>query len=286
MPSSLDGIYDFFVEMQCNDANVLANKTIEVRRFVPILPFAENLEIDAGGGGKQLEFSYQLQTNSGEPVPIHVQERIVQNEEIIWQNSQNVSVAQGTEIKRLGPILPLGNYKLIVDAASGQEKATVARDFEVKAATAAASMEFPFMQAIAIGAVALLLFASLFIAARFFAKAPILQKPFAPFPLISARQGAVASEERLKLFESDSTGVADELEVDRLLDAVGRERLALGNNPASGEIIAKEAKAEELQEKIDDFNRQIIDLREQLFNLYQNVKIKRGWRRILFGKKL
>ena len=223
LPDSDSGIKQFFLQMKCNDAVIVASRKIEIRADIPVLPLFSSLAISESGEGKQLEFSYLLQSNSKEAVPIHVQERIVQNDQIIWQNNQNIPIAEGTEIKRLGPILPLGNYRLIVDATSGPEKATVTREFEVKAAGAAAPIEFPFTQAIAIGAVALLLFASLFTAARFFAKAPILQKPFAPSALISVKQGAVAGEERIKLFESDSIGIADELEVDRLLDAVGQK---------------------------------------------------------------
>lgn len=222
LPDSDSGVKQFFLQMKCNDAVIVASRKIEIRADIPVLPLFSSLFISESGEGKQLEFVYMLQSNSKEAVPIHVQERIMQNDKIIWQNSQNIPIAQGTEIKRLGPILPLGNYKLIIDATSGLEKATVTREFEVKAATAAPA-EFPFMQALAIAAVALLLFASLFTATRFFAKAPILQKPFAPFPLTSVKQGTVANEERLKLFESDSIGVADELEVNRLLDVIGQK---------------------------------------------------------------
>ena len=225
LPSSLDGIYDFFVEMQCNDANVLANKTIEVKRFVPVLPFVENLGIDAGGEGKQLEFSYILQSNSEEAVPIHVQERIVQNDQIIWQNNQNIPIAKGTEIKRLGPILPLGNYKLTIDATNEGETAMIEREFSVQQAVAA-EPELPLVPGLALAGVAFFLLASLYILLNSAAlrKALGRQKVL----LAGKSQGHERAKSGLCIVESGSKGVLEEHALAGLLDEAkvrGKQRL-------------------------------------------------------------
>lgn len=222
LAASASGIKQFFLQMKCNDANIIASRKIEITQEIPVLPLFSNFAVSESGEGKQAGFSYVLQSNSGETVSIAVRERILKGDEIVWENSQNVPVAQGIEIERLGPVLPVGNYTLVVDAVAGKEKATVTMEFAVKTAVAAPA-GFPWVQAIAVAGIALLLFASVFVLSRLFSKAPILPPLPAVPGILKPKEKPVAGEERTKLFESEQFGRPNELELSRVLELVGKK---------------------------------------------------------------
>jgi hypothetical protein len=140
LPSSLGGIYEFIIEMECNNTTVLANKTIEVKKELPALPLASGLQITVNEEGKQVEFVYSIKSNTQEPVPIKINEQILKEGEAIWSNSQNLAASGETQIKRLGPVLPAGNYRLTmeireagINIGQDNEAVEITREFKVEA---------------------------------------------------------------------------------------------------------------------------------------------------------
>jgi len=131
LPSNLSGVCEFHLEMKCNDSVVVANKTIEVKNIIPTMPELGTLEIFGNEEAQQVEFSYALKTNHEEQVPIHVEEKILKDNNVLWTNSQNIALGGNTVLQRFGPVLPPGNYSLTISASHGTETARMTREFRV-----------------------------------------------------------------------------------------------------------------------------------------------------------
>jgi len=220
LPSKLDGVYEFFIQMKCNDATVLANKTVEVKEILPAMPLTGNLFVSEGGEGKQMEFSYTIQTSLSEPVPIHLEEKIVSGETVLWTNSQNIAVTGSTEITRFGPALSAGNYRLLVEATHGSEIARIVREFEVKAAVPPLlPVEIP--TSFLVGAALILLFGALGLAIRFFISRSRVPSYKAVLGKGHVLPALPKPKDRLCPVEAESSGVLEEYEMGKLLEDVG-----------------------------------------------------------------
>ncbi len=221
MPSDLKGVKTLFLEMLCNDSSILASRVIEISRELPAMPLFSDVVIDESGEGKQIEFSYTIKSSQSGLVPFKVEEQISKDGAVVWHASQDVPVDGSASLKRFGPVLSLGTYTLVVKAVHGAESAEIAREFAV------APLPFPLLQVITAAALLLLLFSAVFITARFIAPRTILSRQ----PVVPAETAFKAEKplkkilkpvvQRLLLFESQSSGIPDEVEISRLLDGAG-----------------------------------------------------------------
>ncbi len=218
LPSHLEGIYNFLIELKCNDANVLANKTIEVRKIVPVMPQLGAIILDGLDEGGQLGFAYSIKTNDVDETPIQLHEQITKDGEVVWSNSQNIAVSGINEITRLGPSLPIGNYKLMVTTLSGTESAKLIKDFSVNALPLTPP-PFPFelLQTIAIIVLVALLFAGIFFTTKRFAGGKYPMKIMPSETLVDG----VEDEDRVRLFAAESEGTANDYDVGWILDKLG-----------------------------------------------------------------
>ena len=226
IPSRLKGVNQFQLEMRCNDAVVLANKPIEVRNVLPVMPLIKGLDITEGGDGEQTVFKYVVESNDPNQVAIQVEEKVFQGGKVVWQNVQNFAVAGERQIESFGPVLGPGTYSLSVEASRGNETAAITREFKVKAAVPPTT--FPLVPFAAMAAVlAVMAFASLyFFNAR--------RKHYRPDEDLAVK-GAYAVPEEPKaeedhfvepkqsvcLVESDQAGVLGFEALDVLLDNAG-----------------------------------------------------------------
>jgi len=222
MPSALTGIKQFYLEMNCNEATILASRVIEITEPFPVIPQLSGLELSETGEGKQMEFTYIVKTNSPEQAQIHVEEKVINEEEVLWTGSQNLAVSGSQEIRQFGPLLPPGSYKLIVEINSGSETARIVREFSVKAAVPPTpALPFDLLPAAAILASVALLFAAFFWAAKNFGFARTELKHILPkeIPLPAMKQ--TVGDERIRLFEADSSGRPTDFEISTILDQAG-----------------------------------------------------------------
>jgi hypothetical protein len=119
IPTSMKGIQDFYLEMACNETTVIANKTIEVRESIPTTTQFTDLEITESREQKQLEFTYQIKSSQEETIAVQTEERLEKDGNLLWQNTQAIAVTGTAQAKSLGPVLQPGNYRLTVEATTG-----------------------------------------------------------------------------------------------------------------------------------------------------------------------
>jgi len=167
-------------------------------------------------------FRYQIQASGEEPVAIHVEERITSDSNVVWANSQNIPVLGSTEIERFGPVLPAGNYKLIVETTHGSETARMTREFLVKTATPPPAPSL--LPALIIAALFASIFAAFFLAGRYLVAKRPLPTPIMPV-VAEAQPGQeeedIVAEEKIKLFEAESNGIPPEFEIARVVEMAG-----------------------------------------------------------------
>jgi len=212
LPSNISGIYDFGLEMNCNDNTVLANKTIEVKNIIPTMPDLGDLEISGNEEGQQFEFSYKLKTNHKEQIPIHVEEQILKDNNVVWSDSQNIAVVGSVAIERFGPILPPGNYSLSIKAIHGTETARIVREFTVSSVVPA----FAFTEMV-IASLLALFFIGLF-ASMWFVAARLYRSGHTILPTIVGNGNAEQVKNVLCPVEAESSGVLEDFELSQLLD--------------------------------------------------------------------
>ncbi len=212
LPSNLSGIYNFFLEMKCNDSIALANKTIEIRQIIPTMPELGILEISDNEENQQLQFSYQLKSNQDNAVSIHVDEKILKDNNVVWENTQNIALAGSTVLKRFGPVLPPGNYSLIISASHGSETARMVREFTVGIVPPL----FAFTEITIVALLALffvVLFASLWFVVR-----RLYRTGNTTFSTSWSKGRATKINNVLCPVESESSGVLEDFELSQLLE--------------------------------------------------------------------
>jgi hypothetical protein len=138
------GVREFFLQMKCNEATILASRTVNFLPAIPKLPAIENLKVSENEEGKQIEFAYELESGLGETVAIIAEESIIKDSEVVWSNIESKAITGKKEIERLGPALPTGDYKVTVklkhavfeanadEAHYYSETVEMTRDFSVK----------------------------------------------------------------------------------------------------------------------------------------------------------
>ena len=226
LPSYLDGIYNFLIELKCNDANVLANKTIEVRKIVPVMPQLGAIMLENLDEGDQLGFAYSIKTNEADEIPVSILEQIFNGEEVVWSNSQNISVFGTNEITRLGPSLPAGNYRLLIKTTHGNETAKVTKDFAVKTVPLPLPSLWPeLLPILATLAVLTLFFAGIFFVTKRFVGRTHPVKTTPTETIVSGDE----EEDRVRLFAAESEGVANDYDVSWILDKLGLKAEARQN---------------------------------------------------------
>ena len=133
MPSTLQGVRNFFLQLKCNNATVVASRVIEISPSVPVTPELTALDILSSGDWKEIEFTYTIKSSQPMTVPISVEETIERENELVWKETPNVTVTGQNSFKRYGPMLTPGSYKLVVEAKHGSETATITRRFNIGA---------------------------------------------------------------------------------------------------------------------------------------------------------
>jgi len=210
MLPGLEGVRKFFLEMECNDANILASRMINISTGIPKLPLFNALDVLEKEDGQQLVFSYVLESPQDSPAPVMVEERVIMDGNVLWANSQKIAVAGSTEIKRLGLKLLPGSYKLVAQASNGSETAMIEREFSVVAVP-------PAVPIAAIGALALLMFAVIFVAIKFLMPARTRRDQVFPAEL-PAEEGPAALAKTVCAVETEASGMLDHSSLDKLLD--------------------------------------------------------------------
>jgi hypothetical protein len=220
VPSNASGTLSFFIEMRCNDADVLANKAIEAKEKMPPLPLFSSLAIKESGEGSQIEFDYTINSTQSGTVPFLVEEQILQDNSVFWKAVQKVPITGSISLNRFGPILSPGNYTLVVKAAYGSESAEITRLFTVAPAVA----PFPLLQALTAAALILLLFAAVVITTKIVSPRVHLARQAAMLGGIAPGGSAAPvsmKKKRACIVQSESGGIADEFDLSQLLDAAG-----------------------------------------------------------------
>lgn len=203
VPEGAKGIETFFVSMQCNDAKVIASKPIKVISPIPTILEFSTLDVTESKPAEPIVFSYQIKSNNSNELIISIEEKILQDNNVVWQYSQQSSIVGGAAFSKKGPMLQPGSYSLVVAATVGGKTATIAREFSVIAPFNA----FPLLS---IAALLLLFFAATLITARFIW--PAGRRAIAEEPI--ARQG-------ICLAESEASGVLDSNALNALLEDAG-----------------------------------------------------------------
>ncbi len=203
VPEGTKGIETFFVAMQCNDAAVIASKPIKVVTPVPTILEFDALDVTEGKPAEPIAFSYKIKSNSSDELIISIEEKILQDNNVVWQYSQQSSITGSGAFSKKGPMLQPGSYSLVVAATVGDKTATISREFSVAEPPSA----FPLLS---IAALLLLFFAATLIAARFIW--PAARRSIAEEPI--ARQG-------ICLAESEASGVLDSNALNGLLEDAG-----------------------------------------------------------------
>jgi len=224
MQPGIEGIRDFYLELECNDATVLASRVIHISAGTPMLPQLKNLAVPVKEDGEQLAFSYTVASSSSGTVQVQVEEKLVQDSNVIWSNSQNIAVTGSAEINGFGPIVSAGNYRLVVEAEYAGKTASMTREFSVKAIEAPLLQlqpgNFAFWAIIAgIG----ILGAALFVAAGYLGKRQYNWKKIPSAAMAAEKAGAephgLAQAKSVACFvESESKGALDEEKLNELLD--------------------------------------------------------------------
>ncbi len=221
IPSSLQGIRTFYLEMECNDTIVRASRIIEISVGIPTMPQFSTLDIEASSEEEQIVFSYVLESNQPEEAAIHVEESIVKDNNVLWNSSQNIPLVGSKSFKRYGPVLPPGSYTLVVKATHGAETARVAREFSVRA------VPVPLLTIILVGLLALVLVAATALAIRHFWFA---RKHYekgrgvtaaAVQPVTAEEEAAAPPKHTVCLVESEVSGTPDSDTLNSLLLAAG-----------------------------------------------------------------
>ncbi len=230
MPPGLEGVRDFYLEMKCNDTTVIASRVIHIATGLPGLPQFKSLDIIEEDEG-QTVFSYTLESGQGETVPVHVEEWIVEDNNVLWTSSQNLAITGSSSFKRFGPVLPPGSYKVIVEITAGEETARIVREFTVGTAVAP---PLNLMLLFSLVALAILAFATIFVAGRFasikdyanrYVVLPVSRNIV--LPTLGEHEAAGKPAEEIKQIacpvEAEESGIPDEFEVSQMLEGAGLE---------------------------------------------------------------
>jgi len=217
VPVDFAGARTFYLQMVCNDASILASRVINVSESIPRLPLFNALDVLESEEGKQVVFSYSMQSEEGKTAGVFVEETILKDGNAVWSNSQKIAVAGSAEIKRLGPLLPPGSYKIVAKATSGIETAIIERDFKVSAASPVLAPEI--LPAVAIAGFVLLLLAGIFFAGRAFAGTGFFRRRL-PSEALGVEEPAL-QKKSVCLVESEASGVLDTNALENLLDEAG-----------------------------------------------------------------
>ena len=229
VPIDFAGVRHLYLKMSCNDANILASRAINVSESIPRLPLFKTLDVLESEEGKQVVFSYALQSETGERTSVFVEETILKDNNIVWSNSQKIAVAGSIEIERLGPLLQPGSYKIVARAASGIETAKIERDFSISPALPPKTLPAnaieglvllpKMLPAIVIEGLVLLLFAGIFFAILVFARTKPFQRGL-PAEALEVEEPAL-QKKSVCLAESEASGVLDIGALEILLDEIG-----------------------------------------------------------------
>ncbi len=231
IPTDLYGVRDFYLEMKCNDSITLASRIIEIKGMFPTMPQLSEFQIERTGEEEQLQFNYIIESNNPEQVAVHVDEKIMQDNNVVWENSQNIAVAGSAVIKSFGPILPPGNYSLIITANHGLETARMVREFTVSGAVFPIQSVIP---GIAIAGLVFLLFSGFAVAIYYTTKSRHKHSMLARVQ--SGEETPAAKMQSVCLLETEVSGVLDENTLDLLLDDAG---LAEENRASAFEVATR-----------------------------------------------
>jgi len=214
IPSGIYGVKTLFLEMECNESSILASRVIEITTSFPAIPQLGVLQIEEEWENP-LEFSYTIESSGEEKAAFYIEEQLVKDGNVVWANAQNIAVTGSSQIKRIGPILPPGNYKLTVGASRGAESARIAREFSIKSPVP----PVPVLPLAALGLVALV---AAFAAVRYFTSKTKFSGKATFFDETGTEVGRILpTSEALCLVESDSNGVLDEDLLDKTLNLAG-----------------------------------------------------------------
>jgi len=221
MPSDLQGVRNFYLEMVCNNSTTLASRIIEIKGTFPVLPQFNDFQIEETSEEQQLQFNYTIESNSPEKVAVHIEEKIVQDNNVVWSDSQNVAVVGSAVLKRFGPILPPGNYRLVIEAGRGSETARISREFTIAPPIMPISLIISIIALIAIIALALIITGIYLQTAK---KSSIHKKILATDATAKQSQsleknGFLPNIDSVCLAESESSGVLEEQELEELLES-------------------------------------------------------------------
>ncbi len=128
------GKYSLVVQLIFEETEVFATKDIEIKSSVPLVLdlYISRLpeKIETG----PFEMEIRVGTNLDVRVPVRLNQIIMKDNEIVWKSDNQILVNGSKKIAFEMPILPPGEYKLVITATSTSEGATtsVVRSFTVE----------------------------------------------------------------------------------------------------------------------------------------------------------
>ena len=128
------GKYSLVVQLIFEETKVFATKDIEVKSSVPLALdlYISRLpeKIETG----PFEIEIRVGTNLDAKVPVRLNQVIMKDNEIVWKSNEQILVNKSKKIAFEMPILPPGEYKLVMTATSESEGATtsIVRSFTVE----------------------------------------------------------------------------------------------------------------------------------------------------------
>ncbi|MBN2067047.1 MAG: hypothetical protein JW744_01110, partial [Candidatus Diapherotrites archaeon] len=212
VPDEVSGLHSFFIEMQCNDSTVVASKPMKATVPMPTILEFSSLDVSESLEQQLVGFSYIIESNTSPDKPISIQEKILQDNNVLWESSGEAVLAGVRSFERKGPMLPPGNYTLVVEAAYGGKTAVITRQFAVRST-------FNIFSLLMLPALILAFAVAFVLAARFFFFGSAVQKakPVAP----AAGEPEFHTKQGLCVVESEASGVLDSSALNQLLDDAG-----------------------------------------------------------------
>ncbi|MBN2067736.1 MAG: hypothetical protein JW744_04675 [Candidatus Diapherotrites archaeon] len=216
VPSNLEGQMPLYLEMVCNDANILASRMLEVKRVLPAIPRFTGLAVDRSIEGQEVEFSFGIESSRQLAEPLVIEEQILQSGAVVWERTQRIEETVQGSFTTIGPVLPIGEYQLIVKSAYAGETTEVARRFSMR------PVPFQILPILTLASLALLFAAAAVITVKFiFPRGSRFKQGIFPGGRPALLPRAHAKKGSLCIVESESSGILDEVQTSKLFDEAG-----------------------------------------------------------------
>jgi hypothetical protein len=129
------GKYQLVVQLVFEGTKVFATKDIEVKTSVELALDLHISRLPAQIKTGPLQIDIFVGTNMDESTSVKVNQAIMRGNEIVWKSEEQLAVRGSRRITIELPILPPGDYRLVLSAAGGGATASIIRNFTVETRT-------------------------------------------------------------------------------------------------------------------------------------------------------